>query len=293
MGAIDNNSPKGLCFTFIHDQVCSFADSSSTTQIDRVGDYEGSCKSPGVACTTGGSAVFRTTGNYPTETKLTDKDSHGNVPKSIEYYEKELNIAKEAGDRAAEAEAYWHLGSAYESQGNFPKAITYYEKRVNVAGEAGDWAAEGKALLDLGTVYSIVGCFLKASKCFEKNLELARKAGDRVAESDALIGLGAFYLSGGDFEKAIKHFEESSNIAREAGYQAGETLALESLGRCYVTRGKFEKGTECREEYLKIFREWVLVLGRQQRDQATISRVIFTALFVNSESNEFTCYYII
>ena len=43
----------------------------------------------------------------------------------IEYYEKDLSIAKEVGNRAGEGSTYGNLGNAYLSLGNFKQALRY------------------------------------------------------------------------------------------------------------------------------------------------------------------------
>ena len=69
----------------------------STTEIETEEDYADSSKSPGAAHAGDGSRTFQTTENYPTQTKPTGNDTHSDFPKDIECYEKNSNIAREAG----------------------------------------------------------------------------------------------------------------------------------------------------------------------------------------------------
>ena len=209
IGIIDSSSPKGLSDKFIHDQVCSFADLFSATLIDREEDCADSSKSA-----SGGSPVLQTIQNYPTQTKLVDEDSRSNCPRDIEYYQKSLHIAREAGDRAAEGEAYYYLGTINFSTRDIPEALN----------------------------------------CFEKSLCLAREAGHRAGETLAHFCLGMVYFNCSDFEKAVKCFEESSNIAREAGNQAGVRRAHHHIAESYLGLGNSVKGTGYREKYSKFFR---------------------------------------
>ena len=55
----------------------------------------------------------------------TDFHTRGELGKAIERHEKDLKIAIEMGDRAAEGEAYGNLGCTYDSLGDLPKAIEY------------------------------------------------------------------------------------------------------------------------------------------------------------------------
>ena len=208
IGIIDSSSPKGLSDKFIHDQVCSFADLFSATLIDREEDCADSSKSAG-----GGSPVFQTTQNYPTQTKHVDEDSGVNFPRDIEYYQKSLHIARETGDRAAERNAYNHLGTMNFMAKDIPEAFN----------------------------------------CFEKSLCLAREAGDRAGETTAHFVLGMVHFNCSDFEKAVECFEESSNIAREAGDQAGVRRASHFIAESYLGLGNSIKGTDYHEKYSKSF----------------------------------------
>ena len=202
----------------------------SATLIDREEDCADSSKSAG-----GGSPVFQTIQNYPTQTKLVDEDSRNNFPRDIEYYQKSLHIARAAGDRAAEGKAYYYLGTINFIAKDIPEALN----------------------------------------CFEKSLCLAREAGDRAGETLAHFCLGMVYFNCSDFEKAVKCFEESSNIAREAGDQAGVRRASHQIAESYLGLGNSVKGTDYHEKYSNFSGEWVLIVRREQRDQATVFRITF------------------
>ena len=89
---------------FIHDQVVSSADSSSTTQIETEDDCASSARSSSDAHADEG----RTTKNYSTQTKV----------------------------RATEGDASLSQGIIYDSRSDFQKAIECYEKSLNIAREA-------------------------------------------------------------------------------------------------------------------------------------------------------------
>ena len=58
------------------------------------------------------------------EISIMRNQSLGVYQKPIEYYEKDLKIAKEIGDRAGEVRAYGHLGNAYQSGVSIKKALS-------------------------------------------------------------------------------------------------------------------------------------------------------------------------
>ena len=70
----------------------------------------------------------------------------GEPRKAIEYYEQELKISREIGDRCGEGAILGNLGLAYNHLGESRKAIEYYEQALEIAREIGDRHGEGKAL---------------------------------------------------------------------------------------------------------------------------------------------------
>ncbi|MGB3517256.1 MAG: tetratricopeptide repeat protein, partial [Elainellaceae cyanobacterium] len=66
--------------------------------------------------------------------------------KAIEYYEQNLAIAREIGDRRGEGNALGGLGNAYDGLSQYAKAIEYHEQRLAIAREVGDCSEEGRAL---------------------------------------------------------------------------------------------------------------------------------------------------
>ena len=46
--------------------------------------------------------------------------------------------------------AYWNLGIAYSSLYDFPKTIEFYQKNVSIAKEIGDKESEGDGYINLG-----------------------------------------------------------------------------------------------------------------------------------------------
>ncbi|XP_044173305.1 uncharacterized protein LOC114955871 isoform X2 [Acropora millepora] len=178
--------------------------------------------------------------------------SLSDFPKAVECYEKSLNFYRKAGDRAGEGAAYLNLGVAYDYHSNFPKAIECNEESLKIAWEAGDLVLEGDAYLNLGNVYKLQSNFPKAIECYKKSLNSARRAGDRGREGDANFSLGNAYKSHSDFPNAVACYEECLNIARKEGDQAAERDAYLNLGIIYDSQSDFSKAIKCYEKLLSI-----------------------------------------
>jgi tetratricopeptide (TPR) repeat protein len=81
----------------------------------------------------------------------------GSYKKSLEYFEKALEIAQDIGDRQSEGTLLGDLGIVYSALGQVERAIEYYEQALAIAKEIGDRRGEGNQLGKLGIAYSDLG----------------------------------------------------------------------------------------------------------------------------------------
>lgn len=67
----------------------------------------------------------------------------------IEFYQQNLQLARETGNRRDEMSALASLGRAFEALEEHAKAIEFYEQALNIAAELGDGRAERQTLKHL------------------------------------------------------------------------------------------------------------------------------------------------
>lgn len=125
-------SPRGLSAVFIHDQVGSFADPFSTSQIETGDGCEASSRSSGAALA----------------------GDHNLV--SQEYLESSIEFARQADDRATERKANFYLGIVYSSRGDHRQAIEFYKKSLDMAEKAGALPEVKRAKQYLGNSYLVL-----------------------------------------------------------------------------------------------------------------------------------------
>ncbi|XP_028666909.1 G-protein-signaling modulator 2 isoform X2 [Erpetoichthys calabaricus] len=177
------------------------------------------------------------------------------LQKATEYYEANLLIVKELGDRAAQGRTYGNLGNTHYLLGNFRKAVTSHEQRLLIAKEFGDKAAERRAYCNLGNAYIFLGEFEVASEHYKRTLQLARQLKDRAVEAQACYSLGNTYTLLQDYERAIDYHLKHLIIAQELSDRIGEGRACWSLGNAYTALGNHEQAMHFAEKHLEISKE--------------------------------------
>jgi len=179
----------------------------------------------------------------------------GNVQEAIEHHKKHLSIAQEVGDRIGEGVAYNNLGNACSQRGNFQEAINYHNRHLGVVQETGDRTGEGGVYCNLAISYCKIGDFQKGIECHKKYLSIAKEVGDNSAEGYAHGNLGAAYSALGDFQQAIEHHNKQLRIAKEINHMAMEGRAYSNLGIAYESLGNFQEAIKYYNKQLSIVKE--------------------------------------
>ncbi|XP_051955706.1 G-protein-signaling modulator 2-like isoform X2 [Xyrauchen texanus] len=187
-------------------------------------------------------------GEFPEEARIALK-------KATEYYEGNLAIVKELGDRAAQGRTYGNLGNSHYLLGNFQDAVLAHEQRLLIAKEFGDRAAERRAYCNLGNAYIFLGQFEVAAEHYKQTLQLARQLKDRAVEAQACYSLGNTYTLLQDYERAIDYHLKHLIIAQDLKDRIGEGRACWSLGNAYTALGNHEQAMRFADKHLEISKE--------------------------------------
>ena len=163
--------------------------------------------------------------------------------------------AREAGDRAAEAEALACLGQLSWRQGPFQQAADYHREALTAFREVGDLTGQARALGSLGNVCHEQGSYDQAADFYREALALFREAGDRVGEAYALNNLGVGDEFQGRYQQGADYLRQALTTFRAAGDRTGEAMVLDNLGSVLEKLGRHDEGAEHHRQALTAFRE--------------------------------------
>lgn len=79
--------------------------------------------------------------------------------KAVDFYQQNLALMREIGDRSAQGRSCGNLGNTYYLLGDFQAAIEHHQERLRIAREFGDKAAERRANSNLGNSHIFLGQF--------------------------------------------------------------------------------------------------------------------------------------
>ena len=144
-----------------------------------------------------------------------------NYEQALEYYDKNLKICQEIGDKSGMASSYNNIGIIYHEQGNYEQALAYYQKILKIYLEIAD------------------------------NLELADKKG----MANALGNIAIIYLDQGNYEQALEYDDKSLKIYQEISYKRGMAISYNNIGFIYAKQGNYGQALEYFDKSLKIREE--------------------------------------
>lgn len=179
----------------------------------------------------------------------------GHIKQAMECFEKELQIAEVTGDKSLEFHAHTNLGLCYRDVGEYQKALRCYEKSLAVVMVTRCRKDEGGAYSNLSNIYRYLGDPVKALSYSKKHLELATQLGDLKGQFIASGGLGNAYCALGDFKSGSTFFQENANLARKIGDKALIARAEHSLGLALWYRKEYRESLTHHETAHSLFKE--------------------------------------
>ncbi|XP_064552812.1 G-protein-signaling modulator 2 [Drosophila montana] len=177
------------------------------------------------------------------------------LAKAVEFYQENLQLMRDLGDRGAQGRACGNLGNTYYLLGDFQAAIEHHQERLRIAREFGDRAAERRANSNLGNSHIFLGQFEDAAEHYKRTLALAMELGEREVEAQSCYSLGNTYTLLHEFTTAIEYHHRHLAIAQELGDRIGEARACWSLGNAHSAMGNNEKALQFAESHLQLAKE--------------------------------------
>ena len=186
-------------------------------------------------------------------------------PESIAEFHRMLAIAREAGDRFAEAQALVELSLSHwltMSSDEVPSTKAFAEQALVIGREIGDEDAVAKSLSYLGLVHQMAGDLGKGDEYLEESLRISEARGFKVAMAQNLTWLGAHAGWRGDFGKAVALSRRAEETARDTNDGLSELIGIAFRCLALIGLGDYVQGRAVLDEGFTMARErevpWVV-----------------------------------
>ncbi len=189
----------------------------------------------------------------------------GRVSNAIEELEPMLALARETGDRFAEAQALVDLALAHWltfSSEHVPHTKAFAEEALRIGREIGDEEAVSKSLAYLGLVHQMEGDLVSGDEKLTEALRISEAHGFKDAIAQNLTWLGAHADWRAEFRKAIPLCRRAEETARSNHDGLSELIALAFRCLALIGLGEHVQGLAVINEGLTLAREretaWVV-----------------------------------
>jgi class 3 adenylate cyclase/tetratricopeptide (TPR) repeat protein len=168
----------------------------------------------------------------------------GKYDRTIELYQKCLDISEQAGDKRGRGVAIRNLGLVYYEKGESDKAIEFFKKGLNIFREIGTRRLIGVANSDMGSVFAVNGEYDKAIEYYGKALKIFVETGNKHRLGEVNGGLGGIYQNRGKYDKAIGFYQKAIQLFEEIGYKRGIAMINHNLGTVYMEISQHKKANQ-------------------------------------------------
>jgi predicted ATPase/DNA-binding CsgD family transcriptional regulator len=164
----------------------------------------------------------------------------GDFAGAMRWHEQALTLARELGDRRAEAQALNNLGVQAMELGDNGRAAGYFDASLAAARALAEPRATMVALHNLAQIDRMQRDGAMAAARLEEALALARELGEASMVASGLTTLGHAILDDGDPRRAAALLSEGLDLAQGRGNVGGVIDALEGLARVAAAAGQAE-----------------------------------------------------
>jgi predicted ATPase/predicted Ser/Thr protein kinase len=166
--------------------------------------------------------------------------------------EESMRLGEEVGSVRTQSYAQGNLGLMLMKLGRYEEAGRGIARHRALAIECGDLRSEAIANGNLGSVYRVLGRFEEARLAMRRHAALARQVGDRNALIVYHSNLATWFDQLGDYDAALEENEKGAELAIAVGHTGMVALTRAAQSCLHAKRGELDRAIERGEEALAI-----------------------------------------
>jgi diguanylate cyclase (GGDEF)-like protein len=158
------------------------------------------------------------------------------------YFQKALEMFREAGDLWGVALANINLAEGYLNQGNYQEALRYARDAIAVDEHEGEAVEKAFTAHTLGNIYAAQKNYGEALEHYHQAINFIREGmGDGSLEPSVLLSIGSAYQGIGETKQALRYFDEALHLAQRMDFRVLIYQAHQALSGYYKANGSFEQ----------------------------------------------------
>ncbi|GAB4443048.1 MAG: AAA family ATPase [Anaerolineae bacterium] len=166
--------------------------------------------------------------------------------------EQALNLARELGDKAAEAKILWGLMNLHTHANRLPQAIACGEQALALVRDLDLPEQRAFILNNLGLCYWLSGRVSQARAILAEASDLWRALNNLPMLADSLSGATGMAIDSGDYSLALTLAGEAYQISQAIANLWGQSYSKISIGYVYWDRGQPDQAMAIMQECLRL-----------------------------------------
>jgi class 3 adenylate cyclase/tetratricopeptide (TPR) repeat protein len=169
--------------------------------------------------------------------------------------DKALSLAKEMGDRAAEARILWNLSLVAIRYDDFREGIEYGQQALSLARELGLQELAAFTLNDLGWAYIPLGDMEKTRYVLNEARHIWKELDNKPMLVDSFATSSYVSFLEGKFDQTLAESKEGLIISKEINNLWGQAYSQICIGWIYFERGQPDKAIRSMQECLRLSKQ--------------------------------------
>jgi len=190
--------------------------------------------------------------------------ARGHWDQSAALHHSALAAARQAGDRASEADALGELGALQRETGDYPASGAALARALALYRDVGDQPGQAYVLSELGFLRVLTGDYPAAAASYRQARALACSAGDRHGQAWTLSGLALMQHLTGDYPAATASMQQALALFRDLGDLHGQARVLNGLSVIQQETGDYAAAAASQQQALALFRDLGHRFGQAQ-----------------------------
>lgn len=189
---------------------------------------------------------------------------YNNPAKTIEYGQKALDLAIEAGNDTLIINSQINIGIGYSAKADYDHAMLHFMQSLSLSEKIDYKEGIANASSNIATVYDHLGNYQKSEEFYLKAVKINKERNSYEGTIGTLNNLGILYTKLKENDKALHCYEEAIEIETAIGNKQMLAITLSNIGGIYESNGDNEKAIEYYRSSLRTGQELdskTLVIG--------------------------------
>lgn len=181
--------------------------------------------------------------------------AHGDYDKAIEQFSRGIELATLLQSKRSLARLYNHLGTIQFNRANPGLALENYGASLRVFNEIGDPKGIANCYNNIGLALCLRDDLTRAAECYRKAIEIFTRLNDQHGQAAGMNNLANILELQGQFAEALDYAFRGLEKRKRFKARSGIAFSHYRIGRIYQSMGELEKALAHSEKALEMRRE--------------------------------------